>query len=101
VHAHFRNWHLSDVLRQTDDVRKWAMRTLSPGEEATNQPRRANQYESLSSPLPKNIPLSPSGKSGVYREPADFTGGTRMSDRSSDLVEISKLNGDFKEITAN
>lgn len=32
--------------------------------------------ESVSSPSSKNIPLNTSGKSGVYREPADFPGGS-------------------------
>jgi len=44
---------------------------LALGEDETIQPD-GQITEIVSSPAHKNIPLSPSGKSGVCREPADF-----------------------------
>ena len=44
-----------------------------------------------------NLSVAPSGKSVVHKEPGCFPGGSFMSDHSSELVEISKLNGDFRK----
>ena len=45
--------------------------------------------------------MNVSGKSVVHREPGCPPGGSHMSDQSHVLVEISKLNGDFRKITAS
>jgi hypothetical protein len=41
--------------------------------------------------------LTPSGKSVLYGAPGCLSGAFAMSDPTSELVEISKLNGDFKK----
>jgi hypothetical protein len=41
--------------------------------------------------------LTPSGKSVLYGAPGCLSGVFAMSDPTSELVEISKLNGDFKK----